>query len=89
MAQCRHGPLHERQQPLRVHADRQAGAPQDGQRELAEALRLVEALYGANAIAEVYQRATADKPDQRPSPTSHAAEAPHGRWPPSSVSTGY
>jgi hypothetical protein len=34
---------------------------------VAEALRLVEALYGANAIAEVYQRATADEPDQRPS----------------------
>jgi len=32
---------------------------------VAEALRLVEALYGANAIAEVYQRATADEQDQR------------------------
>ena len=55
---------------------------------VAEALRLVEALYGANAIAEVYQRATADEPDQGTEPPSHAAEEPHGRWPPSSVSTG-
>ena len=34
----------------------------------AEALRLVEALYGRSAIAEVYRRATADHLDQGPTP---------------------
>ena len=42
---------------------------------VAEALRLVEALYGTNAIAEVYQRATADQPDRRP--TRHPMEPKH------------
>ena len=43
---------------------------------VAEALRLVEALYGANAIGEVYQRATADKPDQGPSPRPTRPKSP-------------
>jgi hypothetical protein len=49
---------------------------------VAEALRLVEALYGPNAIAEVHQRATADHPDQRPSPRpSRPLRLPVGRRP--------
>jgi hypothetical protein len=44
---------------------------------VAEALRLVETLYGPSAIAEAYQRATADSPDQgppaRPTRRQHSA----------------
>ena len=43
---------------------------------VAEALRLVEALYGGSAIAEVYQRATADQPDQRLTPRPTRPKSP-------------
>jgi len=43
---------------------------------VAEALRLVETLYGPSAIAEVYSQANADHPDRETTPRPSCPERP-------------